>query len=165
LSERVVLVSLTLDLRPRRALVSKTREFLADLCEGIIRDPDETYRVTMAAHELLENLVKYSSGTSRFEICLYREEGQEYVAIDTNNPASAASLLELGRLFQRFESMANTKTAYEALIRTSETRSGSGLGLARIRAEARMRLTCHIVGERVSLRARAPVYSVEPPHE
>ena len=56
------LVSLTLSFRPLANQIGPLRTLLSDLCKPHLADADGLSRLLLAAHELLENVVKYSTG-------------------------------------------------------------------------------------------------------
>ena len=56
------LVSLTLSFRPLANQIGPLRALVSDLCKPHLADADGLSRLLLAAHELLENIVKYSTG-------------------------------------------------------------------------------------------------------
>lgn len=150
--------SLSLDFRPHGEFVSQTREFVHDLYRRLLSDPDEADRVALTTHELLENLVKYADdGPSSVNIALRRDDDGTTVGIETRNSIAPERLTDLRDLLDRIVDSENPIGFYDELIASSVDRSGSGLGLARIRAEADMTLAYSIDGNQVTIRAEAPV--------
>ena len=158
----VVSTSLSLDFRPHGDFVGQTREFVHDLYRRLLVDHDEADRIALTTHELLENLVKYADdGPSSVEIRLQRQEGQDYVGIETRNSTTPERISELRDLLDRIVDSEDPIALYDDLIASSIERPGSGLGLARIRAEADMKLAYSIEGNEVTIRAEAPVSTRE----
>jgi anti-sigma regulatory factor (Ser/Thr protein kinase) len=150
----------SLDFHPAMRLVSRTRQYLDAFYGELLSDPDETYRLTLTVHELLENLVKYSvESRSQLLVGLREDAGQTYARVETRNSSSPQRIADLQQLLEGFSTAPDAITAYDALLASSIDRDGSGLGLARIRAEAGMRLECDISGNEVTIRAEIPVYS------
>lgn len=127
-------------------------------------EPEQTESVAMAAHELLENVVKYSTdGTSCFDAEIYDRGGQAYVRLCTRNAAAPERADDLRRLVERITRASDPIALYDELIVASPLRDESGLGLARVRAEGDMSIACSeeghvitIVAERrVSIRSAA----------
>ncbi len=144
-------VRIAIDFRPEFRLVSTTREYLDQLC-GRMLDPDVTFRLTMAAHELLENIVKYSSdGRGVVEVRLEMRNAVRYLVVSTKNRASAENVAKLSALVRELVAAPDPEAVYDDMIRFSASREGSGLGLARIRAEGHMQLTCCVDGNEVTL--------------
>ncbi|MGA7122890.1 MAG: hypothetical protein WBY94_22505 [Polyangiaceae bacterium] len=156
------LMSLVLDFRPAKSIVTTTREYLDSLYGGLLSDRDETYRLTLTVHELLENVIKYAeAGPRHLRVGMRSENGNTHVQVETRNSASPEGIATLQRLFLDFAASRDAVTIYDQLLATSFQREGSGLGLARIRAEADMRLACEIEGNDVTIRAEAPFYSIK----
>ena len=131
---------------PPASLASQTREFLSNLY-GELLDLDEVDCIAMTAHELLENVAEYSAeGASRIDVLLEDDNGRTQVRVRTCNSAPPDRLDELQRLVDRIRSTPDPLAVYDELIAGSPFRQGSGLGLARIRAEADMQLECTVHG-------------------
>jgi two-component sensor histidine kinase len=140
---------------------SRVREFLMESCKGLL-DRDDSDRVAMASHELMENVLKYSDGAmSSFELTLSRRADAGHVFIRTRNGATSERRRDAETRIGSIGRAVDPATVYDELVATSPARSGSGLGLARIRAEADMTVRCvsddlalTIIAEgRVSLRS------------
>jgi len=117
-----------------------------ELLSGIYKDllePDEIESVAMAAHELLENVVKYSAdGTSSFDVDISDRDGGAFVRLRTRNRADARHLDAIRRVLERVASASDPMLIYDELVASSPRREGSGLGLARICAEGDMDVSC-----------------------
>ncbi len=146
---------------PPVRLVAATRRLVQAVCDEVLADPDTGCQVAMAAHELLENLAKHaSSGAMEFEVTLVRRDGQDYVRIRTRNRATPTQLSDLSATLRAVETSVDPYRTYVQFLHRSATRvDGSGLGLARIRAEADMKITHSICGDEVTLFAELPVES------
>jgi hypothetical protein len=151
-AERLIVVaSLRWSSPPPVGLVSRVREFLSAIYQDLL-EPDEVEDVAMTAHELLENVLKYSSdGASSFEAELYDRGGQTYARLQTTNNGNVEQLAELQRLVERIGAAADPIALYDELIATSSQRNGSGLGLARVRAEAGMSIACAVDDRQICL--------------
>jgi hypothetical protein len=132
------------------------------VCEfyrSVLADPDASDRVMLAAHELLENAAKYSSdGLGHLEIELTERAGQPLLRIRTSNRARPDRLGELRRFFEESCRCADAIALYDQMIVRSAARTeGSGLGLARVRAEGEMDLSYSVEGDRVTITAETAV--------
>ena len=144
------------DYRPRVRLIASTRAMVTDLCEQVLDDADATSRVAMAAHELMENVAKYSSGgEGSVEVELSERNGHSYVQVSTKNRASAEQRETLQNVIGELRRAVDPVAYYDAVIAKSARSKGSGLGLARIRAEGKMDVDLSIDGDEVTISAQA----------
>jgi hypothetical protein len=145
--------------RPHPGLLTQTREFVASFCGTFVRDPDLVYRITIAVHELLENVIKYScDGATDMTIELRDDEGSSRVAIRVENRALPDHIASVREAIDRIHEAADPFELYCQMIHASVARgTHSGLGLVRICAEAACDLDYSIVGDTLALSARARV--------
>ena len=120
-------------------LVSIVRRFVSDFYDRTLSDPDATSRVALATHELLENAVKYSrDGKAKVRIQVSGHGERVKVRIRTKNRGSPEDAEHIRRTIDEMMSM-DANVYYLSLMRKNASRTdGSGLGLARIHAEAEM---------------------------
>jgi hypothetical protein len=157
--------SLCLEFRPHVELVTRAREFVTDFYEQLLTDADAVSRLALATHELLENVVKYSSdGRSHFEIELFESNGESVVRIRARNRTTPERVVELRRLVDEIAGSSDPIQMYQRFMRRSAQREdgGSGLGLARIRAEAEMTVRCDVLGDEVTIVVEGPVVLADP---
>lgn len=123
-------------------LVSIVRRFVSDFYDRTLADPDATSRVALATHELLENAVKYSrDGRAKVRIEVSGNGEMVRVRIKTKNRGNAEDFEHIRRTIDEMTSM-DANVYYLNLMRRNAARShGSGLGLARIHAEAEMTMS------------------------
>jgi hypothetical protein len=119
----------------------------------------DKFRVTMATHELVENLVKYSgSAASSLHLAIREDTDGAAVTIRTINTATPERIAELRQAIDRISSASDPVRIYDEFIRESSSRAhGSGLGLARIRADGDLRLTLSVQESEVSIIVHGPV--------
>jgi hypothetical protein len=148
---------LSIDPNPR--FVSVVRRFVEATFERLLEDPEVVYRVAMTAHELIENAAKYSLGSKALLRVSFQREGE--AALVSLYLANETTANHIDRLRERVAAIANAPDPflhYQRLMRlTARTSDESGLGLARIRAEAEMSLSLDIRGSTVGLLATARV--------
>jgi hypothetical protein len=149
---------LELKLKPADADPDAVRRFVQSHYGALLGDADLLYRVSMAAHEFIENAVKYArDGAARFTIELVppRVDAAACVAISLWNRADEHHRRELRRIFDEMDAASDPAADYDMRLRAPGRKGGAGAGLARIRAEGQMRLSLTCEGDRVCLRAEA----------
>jgi hypothetical protein len=154
-----VRAAIRLDFVPEMRLIWRTSRYVRDFYGNVLADPDACARVMLTAHELLENAAKYSAdGHGQLDIELVDRDGQPHVRIATRNLASAERLTELRRFFDESGRTPDPIALYDQMIaRTAQRTDGSGLGLARIRAEGEMDLGAEIRDATVNILACARI--------
>ena len=148
---------LSLDPNPR--MVSIVRRFVEETFEKLVGDPDAIFRISMAAHELLENGAKYSVGQRAvLRVMLEEREHGASAQIAITNETTREHIDRLRTRVDEITAAADPFALYQTLMRrSSKVREESGLGLARIRAEGEMALALQVVGNTVTIVASAQV--------
>jgi hypothetical protein len=129
---------------------------VSDFYAPVLEDEDLTSRMALATHELLENAVKYAvTGEAEIWIAVEAATGGPRVVIRTSNRATPENLRTAADAFAEMNESADPFDYYQRVMRRSAKRNeGSGLGLARVRVEAEMSLTCDISDEKLTNNAR-----------
>lgn len=145
--------------RPNVQLINVVRRFVTDFYDEVIGDPDAVSRLALATHELLENAVRYSTdGETRIRIGIEPAQDGAFLTIRMQNTAETTHRATLGVLFEEMKAADDPMDHYCLVMRRNAKRQdGSGLGLARIRAEAEMTLDYEVEGELVTIIARTVV--------
>ena len=127
---------------PDAASISATRSLVDDISRLFLNDVDASWRLGMAAHELLDNARKYgleSTAALRFSVDA-TEEGH----VATLNVRSLGTSAHIDAIHRLAKDIAQTDDAWgyylAALTRAGRGTEGSGIGLARIWAEGEMAL-------------------------
>ncbi len=139
-------------------LVPAISRLVTDFCRAGLGNLD-TSRFYMAAHELAENVTKYST-TSRgsLEVELSERDGAQTLSLRTRNQASPDKLAEVARRLDELKRAEDPMALYDRIIERSAPIEGvSGLGLARIRAEGGFEFDYAIDGTELTLVARTAV--------
>lgn len=133
---------LELSFRPTVATICSARRFVSSFYEPLLGDADAASRVALAAHELLENALKYSTdGETVMRVAVSSSERPSSVTVETVNRIAPERREGLDAAFDEMKRCGDASEHYQrAMHRTRKRRDGSGLGLARIWAEAEMRL-------------------------
>jgi hypothetical protein len=120
----------------------------------VMSNRDDIARVIMAAHELLENAVKFSSdGSATLDIEVV---GGNEVCITTRNRTNPENIKELRAIRDELGSVADSYTYYLALMhRAPRSSSGGGLGIGRVAAEGEMKIDVELEGDIVQIQARS----------
>ena len=158
-AERKVWSFICIEFRPSEPLVSSISQLVSDFCEVGLTDRDVSYRFRMAAHELAENITKYSTADIvSLEVELFEMSGVHTLSMKTKNEASPERLEEVERRLKALKCFPDPIELYDRLIEETATVDGmSGLGLARIRAEAGLSFDYSIDGNELTVIVQGPV--------
>lgn len=166
---RTASFSIAFGRRPKMvALVRRSvADFYRTLYDEIVAPIDQqrgwTSQVSLAAHELVENTVRHGrGGDAVFSITVVPDSDNpsraHIVYVTTRNRADAAQCELVLRRVDELRTTSDLFMLYLALLGESADQKGSsGLGLARIRVEARMELHCAIDGDELEITASARV--------
>jgi hypothetical protein len=150
---RIEEASLKLDFRPSVDLVSVVRRFVSDFYSRILVDPDAGSRIALAVHELLENTLKHSiDGETSVTIDVDQLGESSAIIIAASNRAAPENMQQVSSLFDEMDRSMDPFVHYLDLLRRNAKRTdGSGLGLARIRAEGEMAMSYSINADRITI--------------
>lgn len=119
------------------AIIRTISRLVYEHCRNIALDDDTAARFQMAAQELTENVVKYSTGPQvKLEVELVGGNPGGRLYVRASNEASADQLCEVQRRLTELISSKDPIALYDRMIRESAPQLDiSGLGLVRLRAE------------------------------
>ncbi len=123
------------------------RRFVNEFYELVTLDGEGVSRLALAAHELLENAVRYAgSSETRLSVAVSRASGSVEGHIVTENRADARDLDRLRAKVSEITAAGSSEEARRAYYLREMSRAAAaggpgGLGLPRIYAEASMDLT------------------------
>lgn len=118
-------------------------------------------RLSMAAHELVENVITHGSeGTATFSIAIGpapQDPDHHYtVEMKTRNHIGPDDHEAVSRLLRELDQADDPFDVFLALMASTAKRpEGSGLGLARVCVEAQMELACLVDGDQLEITAQA----------
>lgn len=145
---------------PPPAMVTPLCQSLLELCRPML-DDDAATRLRLAAHELLENIAKYSAAEAcELRFGLERSAGGGlYASLQTRNVPLAANRGDLEQRLAALTAARDPLEHYDSIIADSAGRpAGSGLGLARIHAETEYRLQHQFEGRCLVIAATGEVW-------
>ena len=142
---------------PSPELIPIVRRFVSAFYERLLSHADVASRLALATHELLENTVKFSvDGVSPIHLGVVPLGHETEVSIRTWNRSSERDRANAAAIVDEMNGSQNLFDYYQQVMRrNAKRRDGSGLGLARICAEAEMSLSCEVNGDELCLVARA----------
>ena len=146
---------------PPQGMVTPLCQSLLELCRPVFQDEDAAARLRLTAHELLENVVKYSGEAVcelRFEL-RHNAVGALEALIQTRNVPLAHNRADAEARLAALTAAADPLEHYDSIIADSARRpAGSGLGLARIHAETEYRLRHRFEGDTLFIVASGEVW-------
>ena len=129
---------------PPQGMVTPLCQSLLELCRPLFQDEDAAARLRLTAHELLENIVKYSAEAGcdlNFELSR-TAAGALSARVQTRNVPRAENRVDAEARLAALTAAADPLEHYDSIIADSAQKpAGSGLGLARIHAETEYRLS------------------------
>lgn len=132
--------------------VPDVRRFVEKVHKRRVPGADDLARVSMAAHELLDNAIKFSTdGAASLNIEIV---GGTEVHIKTRNKAREEDLAGLRRIASGLSTSKDPMLYYLELMSSNPGARG-GLGLGRVAAEGEMQLALTLDGDIVEVHARA----------
>ena len=134
--------------------VPDVRKFVEKVHKRIVHDRDDVARMIMAAHELLENAVKFSvDGSASLHIDI---TPNSEVSITTRNRARQADVEDLRRIASELTAAPDPMTYYLSQMQRAPASRG-GLGLGRLAAEGEMDVRFKLDGDVVEITAHSPL--------
>jgi anti-sigma regulatory factor (Ser/Thr protein kinase) len=154
--------SFDLSFAPTPSIVSVVRRFVRALYDRILEDGDLSDQLALATHELLDNAVKYCiDDETSLRVTLQPQDGEFSaitVVIRTRNRATPENIHTVTRIITEVRDASDPFMFYQQLLTaTAEQAEGSGLGIARIRAETAMTVDCRVDGDALEILAQASV--------
>lgn len=142
--------------QPRWTYISCVRKFLTGFFLIGLADKERAERISMAASELLENAIKYSSEeSSHLRVQVTRNNGEIDLVVE--NPADPQQINILRREFALINA-ANPEEIYlKRMEEAARTGGQSRLGLIRIRYDAGARLELEAREREVAIHAIFPL--------
>ena len=144
---------------PSTELIPIVRRFVATFYERLLNNADAASRLALATQELLENTCKFAvDGVSSIHMAATPRDGGTEVTIRTTNRCGERDRQNVEAIVSEMEASADLFAYWQDAMRRSARRAdGSGLGLARIVAEAEMRLRCEVSGDELGVVAQTTV--------
>lgn len=152
-------LDVTMTAFPTARIVSAVSKLVSEFCRALIEDADVASRFHMAAQELAENLAKYSSGPNvSLTAELLGTDTSAVLRLLARNRSTPEQLREVELRLQELTAAEDPVELYDRLIReTAPLDEGSGLGLARIRAEGGLNVEYAIDGDQVTIAVHAAI--------
>jgi hypothetical protein len=149
---------------PSARLLPALRRFALETCLRGAIGADRAYRISLGAHELLENAITYTSKREvKFRIELLPNSAEPTVRLQVSNESTPQNLARLGQFFEEMQSFPDPKLQYQHLMQRVVTqKETAGLGLGRVRAEAHMTIWHEVKGLEVTVFAQTPKLGARP---
>ncbi len=144
-----------LQMAPSWELVNTTREYLLNVLTHTLGDAMLGSQIALAAHELIENAIKYSAPNGTRKIRIQVEERVGAIVVTVENDARREDIQSLVAEITAATEATDPMAYYRDKIELAVTRSDGRacLGLARIRFESQMSIKWTLSGSRVRVSA------------
>jgi two-component sensor histidine kinase len=128
---------------PDTSGISLAHHAVDDLSRRILKDQDLGWRVAMVAHELLDNARRHGAGgTAELSVEIDVTEDGHVANMRVRSRSTPAQIELLRTTLAEVQGAADAWSYYLRVAqKTAGQKDGSGLGLARIRAEGEMALS------------------------
>jgi len=133
---------LEMEIAPDVARISAARRVVDELTAHVASNEDVAWRLGMATHELLENVLKYGEDEgASVHLDFGVRDGARVASLRVRNRSRGDHIASLKRIVGAIQGAEDPWAFYlAAMEETSKKTEGSGLGLARIRAEGDMEI-------------------------
>lgn len=152
-------LEVTMSSFPSSRIAAAVSRLVSEFCRSLVEDEDVVARFHMAAQELAENLVKYSSGPMvSLSAELVSAGNSTMLRLQARNQSSPEQLQAVESRLKELKNARDPVELYDRLILESAPLDDvSGLGLARIRAEADLEVDYTIEGNELTVGVQASV--------
>lgn len=152
-------LQVTITAFPSARIVGAVSKLVSEFCRCLVEDTDVAARFHMAAQELAENLAKYSSGPNvSISAELLGTGTSAVLRLLARNRSTPDQLREVEQRLRALTAAEDPVEFYDQLIReTAPLEEGSGLGLARIRAEGGLNVDYAIDGDELTIAVHASI--------
>jgi hypothetical protein len=136
---------------------------VTDFCRNVVDDAGIKFAFQLAAYELTENLVKYSSGYQvSIRIAVESTSRGPELVLSTENEASPERLADVAARLEAAEKAEDPVGHFDQLVQESlESPSESRLGLGRLRAEGELLVSHHVTDRCISIQVRRSIRQFE----
>ena len=143
-----------LSFAPCIELISIVRRFVGTFFDIALDSAENSARLALAVHELLENAVKFSvDGDSTIRVDMTPRPGITEVLVSTRNRASASDITTLEEMFDMLKQSPNPMDFYLKLMERSTKSDQSQLGIGRVCAETGMQMTFDRADDTITVKA------------
>lgn len=126
--------------------IGRLRRLVESMTEAAAGNPDSAARIGLAAHELLENAIKYGRGPAQLKLRVDAVNG-ELLALEVSNRAEPAEAARLDELLRELAASGSDVASHMRHLHAAMATPGrSRLGLVRVWFEAQLDLTSEYKG-------------------
>jgi hypothetical protein len=136
---------------------------VTDFCRNVVDDSGVKYAFQLAAYELTENLVKYSTGDhTTIQVAVESTPAGPNLVLTTENLATEERLADAVSRLEAAEQAEDPICHFDQLVQESlETPNESRLGFGRLRAEGELDVSHAVVGSLLRIQVRRAIRSSE----
>lgn len=152
-----------MEFSPTAGCLGSIVSVVTDFCRNVVDDPQIKFAFQLAAYELTENLVKYSSGDhTTLQIAVESTPRGPNLVLTTENSTTEDRMADAVARLEAAECAEDPIVHFDQLVQEClETPNESRLGFGRLRAEGELELSHAVVGSILRIQVRRSVRSVE----
>lgn len=152
-----------IEFAPTSGCLGSIVSVVTDFCRNVVDDPGIKFAFQLAAYELTENLVKYStSGLASLRIEVESSVRGPEIVLTTKNEAPPDRLADASARLQAVEEATDPVAHLDELVKESlTTPTESRLGLGRLRAEGDLSLSHRVVEGSLIVQVRRSARRIE----
>jgi hypothetical protein len=157
--QRYVLIEFS----PSAGCLGSIVSVVTDFCRNVVDDPEIRDAFQLAAYELTENLVKYSSGNrTTIRIAVESTSRGPELVLTTENDATPERLADVVARLEAVEAAEEPVRHFDQLVQESILSSDeSRLGLGRLRAEGELSVSHEVDEQRLRIQVRRTIRQLE----
>jgi hypothetical protein len=153
----------SIEFAPTSGCLGSIVSVVNDFCRNVVDDQGTKFAFQLAAYELTENMVKYSTGgLTSLRIEVESSPAGPELVLTTENEASSERIADAVSRLEALERTPDPSAYFDQLVKESlDEPNESRLGLGRLRAEGELVLSHRVTDNTLMVQVRRPTGAPE----